>query len=951
MGKGTIIQIDGDGAYHVELNYDKRQLIVRRDTLLNARAALLPQLADAQHAADVAASEAANARGRLDQAIHGGDDTEIQIAAIAAMEASIEEGAAKTTWRLLDADHLSMSRQIDTLTSAINQRDPVVSAWCADYTPELAAQMEVGTVEVPDEYNPDRPVLVRPAWTNDDPEAGAAWDADRDGCLTRMNAMGIYQTWFNACLLPASQNDHPRYRVGELLAVDRDTGVGFVVIDRERSSAGQHTAYERFRADAYSIDPPGAGTNDQALGFEATFRYMDCDDVVFSEKDRVLVEFPRRWSDPVIIGFESNPVPCTFGQYVMTPAAEESLNGWGVPFTDQNSPLGTALPVAVAQPDTEHRRTVFVPDDQYIRGDDERYQSRFPDVQPLAGNCDWSGESLRGKVITWKKAGHRYFDKEKLPERRYTNTSASVLPGEYVHHRIDDSQQIRDNEILSVEKKTVDDPETGITTKLFTSAYRQLGTRAVYSGGVQILNTGEPINGLGAAEYTYTDENDKTKTVTWIIWVEYKRYDQFVNPPVPFERIMYASSKLSGGNIVVDQPSILMEQINYDDEIILPIETSWSFSQSGRKAATIRKFRNQSSGLEYWQQWELDFIVDETGVSISVTTITAASSGVDTWSRSGDFESHQQTLNYTQVAVTTIAVDYKDNQLVKAIARENTQVSMSISERAIFAPGDIHFNDVNQGTKTYTYNSTLEIGGVSYPTKTGTVTEESTFTPIAFGDDGITWDIVENPTDYTENVTTLTTTNNYVEKFIYWIDLRNDFVALTADINNTIDTDTSTAVRAGPFWDWVWTRSAILSEGAIDEYTGAGEIWGDTVSGSFTDRFMLSGTSLVGDAKYFRIDNGRMYSPDQGELNGSFEYFYIGTEPDMSRPKPFVFDSDGKILAMSGPNGFNSVPWRFDKTSGLVGGEWTFSNSPDTLPLSNSIDGKTNPRVGPLLNL
>lgn len=181
-------------------------------------------------------------------------------------------------------------------TKALRQRltmlqgiadDPIIPAWCADFSEELAG--EVATIE-PTAEGWAR-TIIRPGYFD-----GAAYSASAHGQLHHRASQSPAQVYFNAAILPGVQRWRPQYRIGTLTFVDEDLDICNLSLQSEDSSANN-----------LLIDPP----NGPLALSNVPIEYMECDAEAFEAGDRVVVEFQGRdWSQPRVIGFESNPVPC-----------------------------------------------------------------------------------------------------------------------------------------------------------------------------------------------------------------------------------------------------------------------------------------------------------------------------------------------------------------------------------------------------------------------------------------------------------------------------------------------------------------------------------------------------------------------------------------------------------------------------------------------------------------
>lgn len=182
MGKGTIISHYGDGKYSVELNLDRSRVT---ETI-----ALLESMIS---------------------------DLETRIAAM-------EEGDEKTALQL---QKTAYEKRKETLQNSIED-NPVVDAWCADYTTELSG--EVGTLEIPGERGS---VQIHPGY-----DGAGAYNSTRDGQLQPAAAGTPASVFYNLAMLPGWQKYKPTFRVGTIVAdsIDYDANTCDVCLDPETSS-------------------------------------------------------------------------------------------------------------------------------------------------------------------------------------------------------------------------------------------------------------------------------------------------------------------------------------------------------------------------------------------------------------------------------------------------------------------------------------------------------------------------------------------------------------------------------------------------------------------------------------------------------------------------------------------------------------------------------------------
>ena len=161
--------------------------------------------------------------------------------------------------------------------------DRVVGAWCADLSEELSG--DVGTIEIASQTNK---VVIRPGYGGN-----AVHDAARDGQMQAMVGQETAAAMLNWMMHDARQKWKPRHRIGTITAIDTETDTCSLTLD---AAEGAMT---------------GEDVNRETALAGVAVDYMTCNARAFSVDDRVVVEFrDNDWSDPVVIGFESNPQAC-----------------------------------------------------------------------------------------------------------------------------------------------------------------------------------------------------------------------------------------------------------------------------------------------------------------------------------------------------------------------------------------------------------------------------------------------------------------------------------------------------------------------------------------------------------------------------------------------------------------------------------------------------------------
>lgn len=192
----------------------------------------------------------------------------------------------------------SMQMRLNTINGV--QTEFSASAWCADYTDDIANNTDVGLIEIPGEGRDN--VIIQPGY-----QENSNYDPERDGALFPRLAQSAEQVFFNAAMLPGWQRFQPTYRTGIMTAVDMISDTANVSLDSARSSAMNLDINQ-------SVELQGIPV-----------RYMSCNAAAFEVGDHVLVRFEnQRWDSPEVIGFTRDPRPCDADLYV---SAYSSLLG------------------------------------------------------------------------------------------------------------------------------------------------------------------------------------------------------------------------------------------------------------------------------------------------------------------------------------------------------------------------------------------------------------------------------------------------------------------------------------------------------------------------------------------------------------------------------------------------------------------------------------------------
>jgi len=200
-----------------------------------------------------------------------------QIAILTAYIATLSAGHEKNVAELKKT---ALEKRIEYMEANMPD-DTTISAWCAEFTEDLAG--EVGTIEVPGERGQ---VVIQPGY-----DSNAVYDADRDGQLAPSLNNTFEGAWYNLAMLPGWQKWKPTYRFGTISNLVLNTCD--VLLEPAISSQ-------------QSLD-----VNQTTTLTGVTIEYMTCNGSAFNNGDQVVVEFTdQNWSNPKIVGFKDNPVTC-----------------------------------------------------------------------------------------------------------------------------------------------------------------------------------------------------------------------------------------------------------------------------------------------------------------------------------------------------------------------------------------------------------------------------------------------------------------------------------------------------------------------------------------------------------------------------------------------------------------------------------------------------------------
>ncbi len=287
MGKGRIVSVGpGAGQYDLDAVRDVTR-IDKRIAFLTARLAALQisiSIAETDEAAKLAALQAA--KTALTDAVAGYNADpptvtadELQKIQKAYIDALGAHAAAISTVSKLRLEKTSLEKEKMRL-QAIPEKVRHAGAWCVDYTIDLAVNQEVGTIEIDGE---DDRILIVPG--------GKPYTAAMGKLQPVCGAPNSAAAW-NWAMLPGWQRWKPTYRIGTIASIDYEGNTCNIMLDAARSLA------------------QGLTINQAPTLSNVPIEYMFFNASVFLVGDRIVVQFQGQdWSNPKVIGFESNPRP------------------------------------------------------------------------------------------------------------------------------------------------------------------------------------------------------------------------------------------------------------------------------------------------------------------------------------------------------------------------------------------------------------------------------------------------------------------------------------------------------------------------------------------------------------------------------------------------------------------------------------------------------------------
>lgn len=188
------------------------------------------------------------------------------------------------------AQKLSYEKRKENLNSVELEKN--ISCWCADLTEDLESAA-IRLIEVPGE---SRYFNIYPAYDKNEAE----YNQERDGQLMPTQLMTPAQAFYNLAMLPGWQKWKPMYRYAEISDINYTLNTASITIDDMKSSQ------------------QSLNINQKCEFTDVPIEYMTCDSMAYENGNSVLVEFKNKhFDEPVIIGFRSNPKPCSYNPIML----------------------------------------------------------------------------------------------------------------------------------------------------------------------------------------------------------------------------------------------------------------------------------------------------------------------------------------------------------------------------------------------------------------------------------------------------------------------------------------------------------------------------------------------------------------------------------------------------------------------------------------------------------
>lgn len=297
MGKGKITgRVNEDGLYNVEIIYDTEYV----DKQIEALGERVSVLSDSLTAAETALSEASDALAALKSAIDAEtlnppapETPEAKTAAANLKLLPLKRAAVVSAEYQVGRLRLlivAAEKDIEWLES-VKPAPKNVSAWCADYSPNMPSGMEVGTIEINGETDKFQ---IRPNFEGVSGKEGyAEYKPGNDGIIIPAVCENPYSAYLNWALFPGWQKWMPTFRIGKITRIDYNANVADVSLE-----------------DAFSSDHDLQINQTDTLENVPVW-YMSCNAAAFVVGDNVLIQFGwQDWNRPQIIGFKEDARPC-----------------------------------------------------------------------------------------------------------------------------------------------------------------------------------------------------------------------------------------------------------------------------------------------------------------------------------------------------------------------------------------------------------------------------------------------------------------------------------------------------------------------------------------------------------------------------------------------------------------------------------------------------------------
>jgi len=293
MGRATITANLGEGLYRILIDLDTTNADAEKLSSQNQLVAIAPRIATAESNVVAAQAVVDTALSDLNTLIDTGTPTQVKAFNPTVIIAKRELSLARRALTNAKTARLSLIQRVSELT----RKTPVdfeVNAWCADYNPDLAIGLIVGTIEVTGERQASIPTIIKPGGVNGN-EAG--WQSS-DGVLQPVISSISPAAYYNAALHGATEKWKPGYRFGTIMAIDRVAETCEVALDP-----------------ASVVDFPSLRVVDVNLNANLSgvpFDYMDDGPQTFGDRDKVVIGFRGRDVErPFVIGYQGNPVDAT----------------------------------------------------------------------------------------------------------------------------------------------------------------------------------------------------------------------------------------------------------------------------------------------------------------------------------------------------------------------------------------------------------------------------------------------------------------------------------------------------------------------------------------------------------------------------------------------------------------------------------------------------------------